>query len=130
MTEWTIEWDEEDLAGLTISLNGLMPPKLVGYELKPLAANIVFDTSRYPPPIPDSTYIRTNKLFDAWDYYQMHPLAVKIENVMPYAGYVQGREQTALHKSTGWKVLFTVAEEKVKWLLNKLASKAEKIWTT
>ena len=123
-----VEWDAEDLNQLNIALDGLHPPELVGSELKPLASNIVFDTSRYPPVPEGSTYVRTNNLFNAWDYKQVNPLAMKIENLMPYAGYVQGREQTAKHAGTGWKVLYTVAEAKVKWLLDKIANKAENIW--
>ena len=127
---FSVEWDQEDLNQLNISLGGLEPPELVGDELLPLVANIAFETMRYPPVPEGSTYERTEKLFGAWTYKQMNPLSAKIENLMPYAGYVQGREQTAKHAGTGWKVLYTVAEDKVKWLLSKLANKADKIWTT
>ena len=124
-----VEYDPEDLAQLNISLNGLMPPELVGDELKPLGVNIVFDTQRYPPPIPDSTYVRTNKLFEGWHNKKLSPLSLRIWNPVDYGIYVQGREQAPVHQGR-WKVLFEEAQKHVEALLDKLARKVDKIWTT
>ena len=130
VSEWKVYWDGEDLQELIISLDALHPPELVGDHLKPLASNIVFATSRYPPELPDQQYQRTERLFQAWDYKQVHPLAVKIENHAEYAGYVQGQDdQAAIHQGR-WKVLELMAQKHVMWLLERLSAVAGKIWET
>jgi len=124
-----VEYDQEDLNQLNISLNGLMPPELVGDELKPLGVNIVFDVQRYPPPIPDSTYVRTNKLFEGWHNKKEGALKLRIWNPVDYGIYVQGREQAGIHQGR-WKNLYEEAPKHVAALLERLWRKAEKIWTT
>ena len=124
-----VEYDPEDIANLIIDLDGMMPPELVGNELRPLTTNIVFDVQRYPPPIPDSTYVRTENLFNAWHHEKQNDLTARIWNTMDYSIYVQGREQAGIHQGR-WKNLFEEAPKHVEALIDKLMRKVENLWTT
>ena len=124
-----VEYDPEDIANLIIDLDGMMPPELVGNELDPLTANIVFDVQRYPPPIPDSTYVRTENLFGGWKRDVMGELTARIWNPVDYGIFVQGREQVAIHQGR-WKNLFEEAPKHVEALIDKLMRKVENLWTT
>ena len=127
---FSVEWDQEDLNSLVISLDGLDPQELVGDELLPFTKNLVDFTAEYPPPKPDSKYVRTGHLGDSWFYHQMNPLMTMVNNMAAYAGYVQGREQVAMHKETGWTNLYEEAEKRVRGFIERLKYKAGKIWSS
>lgn len=67
------------------------------------ANNVISDIKNYPPPPSGSTYVRTNRLFFGWHVVSgAGGFTVNIVNNVPYAGFVQGDQQTWFHEQTGW----------------------------
>lgn len=55
----------------------------------------------YPPPPPNSTYVRTGKLGQGWtrDAAKAKKMRLEFSNKVPYARYVQGKHwQAKIHK--------------------------------
>jgi hypothetical protein len=127
---FSVEWDQEDINQLNISLGGLIPEELVKGELMPFTREFMEYVSTYPPPKADSSYIRTNNLWESWHYAQVNPLTTQVTNYAVYAGYVQGREQVAMHKETGWRRLYEEAPKWARMLIDKLAHKAGIVWSS
>ena len=127
---FSVEWDEEDLNELNISLDMLMPPELAREELPRLAYIVMAETRRYPPPKQGSTYERTNKLFEGWKREVLDHLKVKVYNPVEYGTYVQGRWQVDMHKTTGWRNLYEMAEKQVERFIYHLEMRINKIWNT
>jgi len=126
---FSVEWDPEDLNTLIVDLNGLYPEELAGKELPHWSMELLQDVAAYPPPKKDSTYERTFKLFGGWKRV-LQPLQVRLFNPVEYAVFVQGRDQVAMHATTGWKRLHDWAEKHMERLIYKLEMKALGIWDT
>lgn len=113
-------------SGYSIRLDGLDELKKrldilenIGSALKPVWALIgktLYEVTRkYPPPPPNSTYIRTYRLFNSW---QLQVSAVDSGQVIviesggvDYAPYVQGRStQAGIHRNR-WQTIEDVAEQ-------------------
>lgn len=90
----------------------------------------------YPPPPSGSTYDRTYELRDGWlepggfefSHVSGFDFDFKIENKVPYAGFVQGSKedqphQTETHRRTGWKTTDEVGAQ----FEGELGKEAEKI---
>ena len=76
----------------------------------------------YPPPPPNSTYRRTDKLKQSWAKRVTGSgrswLGV-VGNRIKYAPYVQDENrQAAVHKRTGWQTVQSVAKDKKDWCVN------------
>ena len=124
-----VEWDQEDLNELNISLDGIMPKELMRENAPRLAHMVEYGAKGYPPPKQGSSYIRTNKLFEGWKR-EVKPMAVRIFNPVDYGIFVQGREQVAMHRATGWKRLHEIAEAQVERFIYFLEMRINKIWNT
>jgi hypothetical protein len=80
--------------------------KLIGDRLK-----------HYPPPPPNSTYVRTERLGEEWQTPDPSGLVATISNMVQYAPLVQGSpllgdpHQTAQHAQTGWLTDVQAIEE-------------------
>lgn len=57
----------------------------------------------YPPPKPDSTYIRTGFLRDHWRVRAVSNTEFRATNSASYASFVQGRFRRRYHYVTGWR---------------------------
>lgn len=126
---FSVEWDQEDLDSLIVALDMIAPDEMVQDELPKLGYLVEHETKGYPPVPAGSTYQRTEELFRGWRRDVM-PMAVKIFNVKDYGIFVQGREQTAKHRGTGWKRLHEIAEAQVERFIYRLEMLINKIWTT
>ena len=124
-----MEWDPEQLDELNIALDMMMPKELMKEELPRLGYMVEHETKGYPPPKPDSKYVRTNNLFEGWRREVM-PMKLHFWNVVDYGIFVQGREQVDMHRATGWKRLFEVAEAQVERFIYHLEMRINKIWNT
>lgn len=75
------------------------------------AHNIIREVRHYPPPPPNSRYVRTYQLQTNWQLIGPHQLGgglvMYITNDTPYAVYVQGNQQTWFHAQNGWQILDT-----------------------
>lgn len=73
--------------------------------LEAVSLSLASSLKVYPPKPPASTYDRTMQLRNHWTYEISNDgYAAQIGNNVPYAPYVQGREQqTWFHRKTGWK---------------------------
>ena len=123
-----VEFDEEDVAELILDLEGLAPPELLKKELPKFGLEVMHETMVYPPVPAGSTYKRTEKLFQGWKREILSPLKIRIFNPVDYGVYVQGRQQTAKHKQTGWKVLFEEAEARIDRFIYRLERIVMGIW--
>jgi hypothetical protein len=73
--------------------------------------------AKYPPPPPNSTYIRTGRLGEGWEAPVPTSLMAQVTNMVEYAPFVQRSplmgdpHQTAQHAATGWPTDVGVVEE-------------------
>lgn len=67
------------------------------------------DLNHYPPAPPKSRYKRTGRLGQGWLHRTEGAQGiVRLENVTPYAPWVQGYQQAWMHRATGWETVETV----------------------
>ena len=69
-------------------------------------ARMQIDLNHYPPVPPRSKYKRTGRLGRGWLHRTEGAQGiVRLENVTPYAPWVQGYQQAWMHKATGWETV-------------------------
>ena len=122
------KFDPTDVRKLNIALHDLGPEKLLRGKLLPLVKEIGEVAGKYPPDFPGNTYVRTGHLGSSWRHGLINPLTAEVGNAADYAGWVQGTDQTALHRGHGWLNLFKVGDKLVEEFLNKIAAKVDRIW--
>lgn len=61
------------------------------------------ELKEYPPPKPDSDYVRTGFLRDHWRVKAVSNTEFRATNSAPYASFVQGRFRRNYHLVTGWR---------------------------
>ena len=123
-----VKIEPRDLLELDLALTKLDAEHILKGEWVPFIDNVVEVVSVYPPVPQDSKYLRTGDLFVAWHAEVVNPLMAQVQNVAEYAGYVQGHEQTAQHKGTGWIELHKKASDMLDIFADKLWQKIETIW--
>lgn len=124
-----VEWDQEDLDELLLDLDGIKPPNSMKDMLSKWAYETEMETKGYPPVPEGSTYVRTENLFRGW-VREAWPMKARVYNPVDYGIFVQGREQTAKHQSTGWKRLHEVGMAKLEQLIYRLEMVITGIWET
>jgi hypothetical protein len=99
-----------DLSGIDALLRNLRDSEAVAERELGKAVASVLDEARdaaaqYPPELPNQVYIRTGDLGEAWATAQPltartgDTVTVRLQNLTPYAGYVQDEEdQAAIHR--------------------------------
>lgn len=71
-------------------------------------ARMQIDLNRYPPPPPGSRYKRTGRLGRGWVHRIEGPRGItRLENVTPYAPWVQGPLQARIHRGR-WETVESV----------------------
>lgn len=101
--------------GLEQLVRGLeAAPRIIVEEMDDALSTILGDVTRdlasYPPPPPQSTYVRTGDLGRGWTEANERLVArangsvsLRLTNNVEYASLVQGPDQTAVHQGTGWR---------------------------
>jgi hypothetical protein len=120
-----VGFDQGDLKGLYLAIDGLQAKNLVQPELEGLATRIIDVTCVYPPPVPG--YDRTGNLGRSWAH-EIGPLQLTVTNTAGYAPFVQGAEQRGYHKAHGWLNVFDVAENLLDKFVQDLGDRACRIW--
>jgi len=122
------EIDPRDLLEFNLDMDRLKTEELLKGELGPFARSVGVFAGKYPPPVLDSTYIRTHHLDRSWYYKLLSPVSVEVGNLAFYAGYVHGREQVPWHGEHGWRRLREEGQKSLVAFMRRMSEKAARIW--
>ncbi len=91
------EIDPLDLIEFELDMSRLQMEHLLEGELEPFARAVGMSAGKYAPPVPESTYVRTENLSRSWYSKLLNKSSVEVGNLAFYAGWVHGGEQVPWH---------------------------------
>ena len=127
------EIDPHDLLEFNLDMDRLKTAELLEGELGPFAKSVGMFAGKYPPPVPESTYVRTGHLSESWYWRLLSPVSVEVGNLAFYAGYVHGDIegydlQVPWHGEHGWRRLKEEGEKSLVAFIRRMQEKIERIW--
>ena len=115
---------------LLATLNELIRPSAMKPAMEKAGARIRTELAKYPPPPPNSTYRRTNKLGRSWTHRANANLVTAtalIGNNTPYAPEVQGEGyQAEIHKGR-WQTELEVLTANIDYIVEEVGAQIDEI---